>query len=71
VRNAAIGTGAAVGIAVGAAAAAGFIGYGGKKGYDHWKAMQNQRFNGVQNNPLYETSTQASDNPLYRHSTTL
>lgn len=41
------GTGAAVGIAIGAAAAAGFIGYGGKKGYDYWKGMQNQHFNGV------------------------
>jgi len=70
-RAAAIGTGAAVGIAIGAAAAAGFIGYGGKKGYDYWKVMQNQRFDGVQNNPLYEAGSGAAENPLYRHSTTL
>lgn len=67
-KKIAIGTGAAVGIAIGAAAAVGIAGYGGKKGYDHWKNMQNQRFEGVQNNPLYEQSAGASDNPLYRNS---
>lgn len=71
IKGAAIGTGAAVGIAIGAAAGAGLMGYGGKKGYDYWKTMQDQRFNGVQNNPLYEQTSGASDNPLYRHSTTL
>lgn len=71
VRNAAIGTGAAVGIAIGVAAAAGLLGFGGKKGYDHWKNMQNERFEGVQNNPLYSPNPEAADNPLYRNSVQL
>jgi len=68
IQNIAIGTGAAVGIAIGAAAAVGLIGFGGKKGYDHWKTMQNQRFEGVSNNPIYAPSASAADNPLYRNS---
>jgi hypothetical protein len=69
-KKIAIGTGAAVGIAIGAAAAAGFIGYGGKKGYDYWKTMQNERFNGVQNNPLYDGPTGETENPLYNRMST-
>lgn len=70
-RNAAIGAGAAAGIAIGGAAAVGFLGYGGKKGYDVWKNFQDQKMNNVQNNPLYEESGGQTDNPLYRHSTTI
>lgn len=64
-----IGTGAAAGIAVGGAAALGIFGYGGKKGYEYVKLMREQKFGGVQNNPLYEQNNGNSDNPLYRHST--
>lgn len=67
-KKAAIGTGAAVGIAIGAAAAVGIFGYGGKKGYDMIKMMREQRFDGVQNNPLYEQNANSGDNPLYRYS---
>lgn len=69
-KKAAIGAGAAAGIAIGAAAALGIFGYGGKKGYDYIKLMRNQKFADVQNNPLYEQTNGKADNPLYRYSTT-
>jgi hypothetical protein len=68
-KKAAIGTGAAIGIAIGAAAAIGIFGFGGKKGYEFLKVMREQRFAGVQDNPLYENSQANADNPIYRYST--
>jgi len=64
-----IGAGAAAGIAIGAAAAVGLLGYGGKKGYELYKNHANMKNAPVQDNPLYEATNANSDNPLYRYST--
>jgi hypothetical protein len=65
IKAGAIGAGAAVGIAVGAAAAAGLLGWGGKKGWDLYQMHSGLRESAVTNNPLYEQSNMHTDNPLF------
>eukprot|EP01133_Synstelium_polycarpum_P006569 gene6569-7616_t len=61
----AVGAAAIAGIAIGAAAALGLAIFGGKKGYDAWKATQNQKMAASADNPLYVPNPNQGTNPLY------
>jgi len=64
-QAAGIGAGIIAVIVIAAVATVIFLGVGGKKGYDYWKA-RNKGMGSVLNNPLYEEKASAQGtNPLY------
>jgi len=69
-RAAVITSGALAGIIIGAAAAAGLLIFGGKKGYDYYNARNEKLSGGVSGNPLYEEKPTSGVNPLFSHQST-
>jgi len=59
-----IGAGAIAGIAIAGAAVVGLASFGGKKGYDVWKANRN-KLEGGGASPIYDHGGRTGVNPLH------
>jgi len=64
-RAAAIGGGAAAGIAIGGAGALVALGWGGKKGYELYQSHFAVKDSAITDNPMYEESMNHANNPLF------
>jgi len=61
----AISAGVIAGVVIAAVVFAALAGFGGKKGYDAWVRMRDERISGAQGNPMYVQPKTSGTSPLY------
>jgi len=60
-----ISAGVIAGVVIAAVVFAALAGFGGKKGYDAWVRMKDERMGGAQGNPMYVQPKGHGHNPMY------
>jgi len=64
-KAAIISGGAVAGVVIAAVIFAALAGFGGKKGYDAWVRMKDEKMGGANTNPMYEIPSGSGTNPMY------
>jgi hypothetical protein len=64
-RAGAISAGVIAGVVIAAVVFAALAGFGGKKGYDAWVRMRDERIGGAQGNPMYAPPKTSGTNAMY------